>query len=66
MGGCWSFELTLAIPVPPGYAGEEPPEGYDFIPLEECIVAVEIKNQRMIKPSDFSLNYDPWNERVFT
>ncbi len=66
MGGCWSLEQPLAIPAPPGYEGEEAPEGYEFIPLEEFIVAVEIKNKRIIKSSDFSGTYDPWNDQVFT
>lgn len=66
MGACWSFEPNLAIPVPPEYEGERAPEGYEFIPLDEYIFAVEIKNKRIIKPSDFSLNYDPWDDQVFT
>lgn len=56
---CSSQEELIYIPEPPNGFDEEPPPGYEYIPLEEYIVAVEINVKPKAKHTHFSLNYDP-------
>ena len=66
MGGCWSLETIIQIPIPPDGI-QEPLEGFEYIPLEEYIVAVEIKTEKQIyKPIVLFTNKDPYSESIFT
>jgi hypothetical protein len=60
-------EDRIYIPEPPD-GNMIPLPGYEYIPLEEYIVAVEIRKpkQKMYTSTGFSLNQDPFNESVFT
>lgn len=66
MGICWSTDSLILIPVPPD-GDEEPLPGYEYVPLEEYIVAIEIKTEKQTNKPDFLLlNQNPWNESIFT
>jgi hypothetical protein len=68
MGGCLSMEPDMIpIPVPPdGF--EEPLSGYEYIPLDLYIVAVEIQkpNQKINKSTVFISNTNPLDDSIFT
>ena len=69
MGGCWSFQEPIYVPVPPGGWEEPPPPGFEYVPLDEYIVAIEIRtNNTVTRQYGFSKKKekDPWNDTIFT
>lgn len=67
MGVCWSSTTVLQIPVPPSNE-EEPPPGYEYIPLESYIMAIELEpnHQNLYTNSGGQIFKNPWNESIFT
>lgn len=67
MGNCWSPGPDLiGIPMP-AEESDEPPPGYEYIPLDKYIMAIEInQNQRSVYGQKGVSFNDPWNDSVFT